>query len=177
MWCTTTYSSSTSFRVPLSYVETIPPLAVLTKVTERIVSTATARHYREQRRLNSCFVEFPNDAVEASLSPLWKTLDGDDIGNKGAPAMDNASHSSALSPAVPGLFGNLITNFHPTQPVGAQPVELKNRILAPSFIAATQPGGTIDGNSKATVDGTGTNAVSTSTHATPFSNSALKKHD
>ena len=53
----------------------LPLLSVQTEVMERIVATATARNYREQRRMGSPMQSLPNDCAEASLSPLWRTLD------------------------------------------------------------------------------------------------------
>jgi hypothetical protein len=60
------YGSFFRIRVPL--------LAVQTEVMERIVATAAARYYREQRRMGS-FETFTNVGAEASLVPLWRTLD------------------------------------------------------------------------------------------------------
>ncbi len=42
---------------------------------ERLVATATTRNYREQRRMGVPMQSLPNDCAEASLSPLWRTLD------------------------------------------------------------------------------------------------------
>jgi hypothetical protein len=53
----------------------VPLLAVQTEVMERIVATAAARYYREQRRLGTSFETFTNLGAEASLVPLWRTLD------------------------------------------------------------------------------------------------------
>ena len=53
----------------------VPLLAVQTEVMERIVATAAARYYREQRR-QECLVQYlSNEMAEASLAPLWRTLD------------------------------------------------------------------------------------------------------
>lgn len=54
----------------------LPLLAVQTEVMERIVATAAARYYRDQRRLGiKNFETFTNVGAEASLVPLWRTLD------------------------------------------------------------------------------------------------------
>ena len=42
---------------------------------ERLVATAAARYYREQRRHGTVFEPFSNVSAEASLVPLWRTLD------------------------------------------------------------------------------------------------------
>jgi len=61
------YGSFFRIRVPL--------LAVQTEVMERIVATAASRYYRDQRRLSATFEPFSNVNAEASLVPLWRTLD------------------------------------------------------------------------------------------------------
>ena len=53
----------------------IPLLAVQIEVMERIVATATARHYRDQRKLGGGIDLFSNASAEASLAPLWRTTD------------------------------------------------------------------------------------------------------
>ena len=53
----------------------LPLLAVQTEVMERIVATAAARHYRDQRRMGTKIDLFSNGSAEASLAPLWRTLD------------------------------------------------------------------------------------------------------
>ncbi|ACI65622.1 predicted protein [Phaeodactylum tricornutum CCAP 1055/1] len=53
----------------------VPLLAVQTEVMERIVATAAARFYRDQRRLRTAVDTFSNISAEASLVPLWRTLD------------------------------------------------------------------------------------------------------
>jgi hypothetical protein len=53
----------------------IPLLAVQTEVMERIVATAVARHYRDQRKMGHGIDRFSNASAEASLSPLWRTTD------------------------------------------------------------------------------------------------------
>lgn len=53
----------------------VPLLAVQTEVMERIVATAAARYYRDQRRHGTAFETFSNINAEASLVPLWRTLD------------------------------------------------------------------------------------------------------
>ncbi|KAL7581257.1 hypothetical protein ACA910_006028 [Epithemia clementina (nom. ined.)] len=61
------YGSFFRIRVPL--------LAVQTEVMERIVATAAARYFRDQRRMRAEFESFTNVSAEASLVPLWRTLD------------------------------------------------------------------------------------------------------
>ena len=61
------YGSFFRIRVPL--------LAVQTEVMERIVATAATRYYRDQRGLNQNLEPFTNVSAEASLVPLWRTLD------------------------------------------------------------------------------------------------------
>jgi hypothetical protein len=53
----------------------IPLLAVQTEVMERIVATAIARHYRDQRKMGNGIDLFSNASAEASLTPLWRTTD------------------------------------------------------------------------------------------------------
>lgn len=62
-----TYGSFFRIRVPL--------LAVQTEVMERIVAIAAARYYREERRKGTILDNFSNASAEASLAPLWRTLD------------------------------------------------------------------------------------------------------
>ena len=61
------YGSFFRIRVPL--------LAVQTEVMERIVATAATRYYRDQRGLTQHLEPFTNVSAEASLVPLWRTLD------------------------------------------------------------------------------------------------------
>ena len=53
----------------------LPLLAVQTQAMERIVATAAARYYRDQRRAGMTIDYFSNGSAEASLAPLWRTLD------------------------------------------------------------------------------------------------------
>ncbi|VEU36301.1 unnamed protein product [Pseudo-nitzschia multistriata] len=53
----------------------IPLLAVQTEVMERIVATAVARYYRDQRKTGIKIDLFSNSCAEASLTPLWRTTD------------------------------------------------------------------------------------------------------
>lgn len=78
------YGSFFRIRVPL--------LAVQTEVMERIVATAAARYYREQRKLGISFEAFTNAAAEASLVPLWRTLRR--VQNN--PASENVAFRGAL---------------------------------------------------------------------------------
>lgn len=61
------YGSFFRIRVPL--------LAVQTEVMERIVATAAARYYRDMRRQRTQLEKFSHLNAEASLVPLWRTLD------------------------------------------------------------------------------------------------------
>jgi len=61
------YGSFFRIRVPL--------LAVQTEVMERIVSIAAARYYCDQRRQRTPSITFSYLNAEASLVPLWRTLD------------------------------------------------------------------------------------------------------
>ena len=70
----------------------VPLLAVQTEVMERIVATAAARYYKEQRRKGTNFEDFSNIGAEASLVPLWRTLDR--IQNN--PASQNVAFKGAL---------------------------------------------------------------------------------
>lgn len=71
----------------------LPLLAVQTEVMERIVATAAARYYRDQRRLGHTNVEtFTNVGAEASLVPLWRTLDR----MQKQPASQNVAFRGAL---------------------------------------------------------------------------------
>jgi len=70
----------------------LPMLAVQTEVMERIVATAATRYYREQRRLGTTVQFLTNDSAEASLAPLWRTLDR--LHNKSA--SQNVAFRSAL---------------------------------------------------------------------------------
>ena len=62
-----TYGSFARVRIPL--------LAIQMEVMERLVSTTASRFYREQRLLGKPAEFLPNNAAEAALSPLWRTLD------------------------------------------------------------------------------------------------------
>jgi len=53
----------------------IPLLAVQTEVMEKIVATAVARYYRDQRKTGINLDLFSNSCAEASLTPLWRTTD------------------------------------------------------------------------------------------------------
>lgn len=53
----------------------VPLFAVFTEVMERIVATAESRFYIEQRRKGLTSELFSPIAAEASLVPLWRTLD------------------------------------------------------------------------------------------------------
>ena len=53
----------------------LPFLAVQTEVMEKIVATAAGRHYGEQRMMGLGMEPFTNGSAEASLAPLWRTLD------------------------------------------------------------------------------------------------------
>ena len=70
----------------------VPLLAVQTEVMERIVATAASRYYRDQRRLRAEFEPFSNVSAEASLVPLWRTLDR----MEKQPASQNVAFRGAL---------------------------------------------------------------------------------
>lgn len=70
----------------------VPLLAVQTEVMERIVATAAARYYREHRRHGTKFEPFSNVSAEASLVPLWRTLDRIET----QPASQNVGFRGAL---------------------------------------------------------------------------------
>ena len=53
----------------------LPLLAVQTEVMERIVAKATSKYEREQKSLRLQPVKFSTDNAEASLTPLWRTID------------------------------------------------------------------------------------------------------
>lgn len=61
------YGSFTRIRLPL--------LAVQSEVMERIVAKAARKYVFEQRRLGLTPVPLSNDSAEASLTPLWRTID------------------------------------------------------------------------------------------------------
>jgi hypothetical protein len=77
----------------------VPLLAVQSEVMERIVLTATARYYREQRQAGTTIQYMTNDSAEASLSPLWRTLD--------RLHHQSATHNSAFKSAVMRLAEKL----------------------------------------------------------------------
>jgi len=61
--------------VPASDFMELILLAIQTEVMERIVATAIARHYRDQRKMGHGIELFSNASAEASLTPLWRTTD------------------------------------------------------------------------------------------------------
>ena len=79
------YGSFTRVRLPL--------LAVQSEVMERIVAKAARKYVAEQRRLGFSPVELSNDSAEASLTPLWRTIDR--LHNQSASS--NLSFKSALA--------------------------------------------------------------------------------
>ncbi|KAL3808937.1 hypothetical protein ACHAXA_001128 [Cyclostephanos tholiformis] len=83
-----TYDSFGSFtRVRL------PLLAVQSEVMERIVAKASRKYLMEQRCLDLSPISLSNDSAEASLTPLWRTIDR--LHNQSA--SQNLSFKSALS--------------------------------------------------------------------------------
>lgn len=70
----------------------VPLLAVQTEVMERIVETAQKRYNNEQVRNGALFESFTNLAAEASLVPLWRTLDRMQTN----PASQNVAFRAAL---------------------------------------------------------------------------------
>lgn len=79
------YGSFTRIRLPL--------LAVQAEVMERVVSKASNKFVAEQKQLGLDPIPLPNDAAEAALSPLWRTIDR--LHNKSAST--NRSFKSALA--------------------------------------------------------------------------------
>lgn len=61
------YGSFTRIRLPL--------LAVQSEVMERIVAKAARKYILEQRHLGLNPIPLSNDSAEASLTPLWRTID------------------------------------------------------------------------------------------------------
>ena len=53
----------------------LPLLAVQTEVMERIVSKATSKFEKEQKSLNLQPIKFSTENAEATLTPLWRTID------------------------------------------------------------------------------------------------------
>lgn len=53
----------------------LPLLAVQTEVMERIVAKATSKYEKEQKSLQLQPVQFSTESAEASLTPLWRTID------------------------------------------------------------------------------------------------------
>jgi len=79
------YGSFSRIRLPL--------LAVQTEVMERIVAKAARNYVMEQRRLGLNPITLSNDSAEASLTPLWRTIDR--LHNQSA--SQNLSFKSALA--------------------------------------------------------------------------------
>eukprot|EP00984_Skeletonema_dohrnii_P030698 scaffold22391_cov141-Skeletonema_dohrnii-CCMP3373.AAC.2 len=71
----------------------LPLLAVQTEVMERIVAMSATKYIIEQRRLGLDPVLMSNESAEASLTPLWRTIDR--LHNQSASR--NLSFKSALS--------------------------------------------------------------------------------
>lgn len=65
--CYESYGSFSRIRLPL--------LAVQSEVMERIVAKAARKYVIEQRRLGLNPIPLSNDSAEASLTPLWRTID------------------------------------------------------------------------------------------------------
>lgn len=79
------YGSFSRIRLPL--------LAVQSEVMERIVAKAARKYIIEQRHLGLNPVALSNDCAEASLTPLWRTIDR--LHNQSA--SQNLSFKSALA--------------------------------------------------------------------------------
>jgi len=79
------YGSFTRVRLPL--------LAVQSEVMERIVAKASRKYLMEQRCLDLSPISLSNDSAEASLTPLWRTIDR--LHNQSA--SQNLSFKSALA--------------------------------------------------------------------------------
>ena len=71
----------------------LPLLAVQSEVMERIVAKAARKYAMEQRRLGLNPIALSNDCAEASLTPLWRTIDR--LHNQSA--SQNLSFKSALA--------------------------------------------------------------------------------
>ena len=79
------YGSFSRIRLPL--------LAVQSEVMERIVAIAARKYIMEQRRQDLTPIPLANDGAEASLTPLWRTIDR--LHNQSA--SQNLSFKSALA--------------------------------------------------------------------------------
>jgi hypothetical protein len=79
------YGSFTRVRLPL--------LAVQSEVMERIVAKSSRKYLMEQRLLGLSPIPLSNDSAEASLTPLWRTIDR--LHNQSA--TQNLSFKSALA--------------------------------------------------------------------------------
>lgn len=79
------YGSFSRIRLPL--------LAVQSEVMERIVAKAARKYVSEQKRLGLSPIPLSNDSAEASLTPLWRTIDR--LHNQSASR--NLSFKSALA--------------------------------------------------------------------------------
>lgn len=79
------YGSFSRVRLPL--------LAVQSEVMERIVAIAARKYIMEQKRLGLTPIPLSNDGAEASLTPLWRTIDR--LHNQSASR--NLSFKSALA--------------------------------------------------------------------------------
>ncbi|KAL7554277.1 hypothetical protein ACHAWF_017721 [Thalassiosira exigua] len=79
------YGSFSRIRLPL--------LAVQCEVMERIVAIASKKYTLEQQRLGFTPIALSNDSAEASLTPLWRTIDR--LHNQSA--SQNLSFKSALA--------------------------------------------------------------------------------
>jgi len=71
----------------------LPLLAIQSEVMERIVAKAATRYVLEQRRNRFNPITLSNEAAEASLAPMWRTIDR--LHNKSA--SQNISFKSALA--------------------------------------------------------------------------------
>lgn len=71
----------------------LPLLAVQSEVMERIVAKAASKYVTEQRALGFTPIPLFNDGAEASLTPLWRTIDR--LHNQSA--SQNLSFKSALA--------------------------------------------------------------------------------
>jgi hypothetical protein len=71
----------------------LPLLSVQTEVMERIVAKASTKYEKEQRSLRLSPVKLSTECAEASLAPLWKTIDRIHFKS----ASQNLSFKSALA--------------------------------------------------------------------------------
>jgi hypothetical protein len=105
------------------------PLTVQTQVMERIVATAAARYYRDQRRAGMTIDYFSNGSAEASLAPLWSTLDR--LHHQSA--SQNVAYRSALTRLAKKLK-KLYRAY-----IAAHALSILSRARSPKYLDRTPP--------------------------------------